>query len=252
MPHRQWLSVLVAMFCAGAVQADWNPGDPYKMHYPQMPDPQGWDVNMTFPKVLADDWRCTETGPVTDIHFWFSIEQDRTDVLAALLAAGSVHASIHADVPADPTNPFSHPGQLLWSREFSPGAFTIRPYGQGPQGWYDPNTGEARRPDHFQYFQANIENIFDPFHQDLGTIYWLDLSIVLPPGVSGRVGWKTSLDHFNDDAVWTDSGLPDWHELRDPFTQESLDMAFVITPEPASAALLLGGLIMVLRTRRAA
>jgi len=58
-------------------------------------------------------------------------------------------------------------------------------------------------------------------------------------------GWKTSLDHFNDDAVWVDPDPPytwEWNELRYPdghtYEGESIDLAFVIngsllvTPTP--------------------
>ena len=40
-----------------------------------------------------------------------------------------------------------------------------------------------------------------------------------------------------------------WRELIDPRTGISLDMAFVITPEPATLALLTLGAIAVLRRR---
>jgi hypothetical protein len=225
------------------------------MHFPQLPDPNGWDVNMTFPKVLADDWRCSETGTVNDIHFWFSIEHDNLQVFNALLAGGIVHASIHADIPATPTS-FSRPGALLWEREFpvgpgAPGTAFPRPWGTGVQGWYDPNTGVARPGDHLQIFQMNITNIPDPFRQVVDTIYWLDLSIMLPTTLPDRIGWKTSLQHFNDDAVWGDFPPPvAWNELRDPFTQQSLDLAFVITPEPASLGLLASGALLALSLRR--
>lgn len=246
------VSLGLILIFTSPVLADWNPGDPHKMHFPQLPDPQGWDVNMTFPKVLADDWRCSETGPVSDLHFWFSIERDSTQTLAALAAAGIVHARIHADIPATPTS-FSRPGELLWERDFpvGPGSAFFRHYGTGNQGWYDPNPPPVvRRPDHINFFQMNIENILDPFVQQLGTIYWLDLSIKLPPSITDRVGWKTSLQHFNDDAVWGDFPTPiDWHELRDPITQQSLDLAFVITPEPGMIGLAAIGLLSLLRRR---
>ena len=74
-------------------------------------------------------------------------------------------------------------------------------------------------------------------------------------------GWKTTLDHWNDDAVWADFDIAGakqaddfWHELRDPLNGESLDMAFVITPEPSTVAMLLGvgliGLFAYARRRR--
>ena len=52
--------------------ADWQPGDGHKMHFPQLPDENGWDVKGCEGICLADDWECSESGPVTDIHFWGS------------------------------------------------------------------------------------------------------------------------------------------------------------------------------------
>ena len=60
-------------------------------------------------------------------------------------------------------------------------------------------------------------------------------------------GWKTSLDHWNDDATYyyTIDGIdpPYWNELIDPVQGVSLDMAFVITtiPEPSTIVLLMIG-----------
>ena len=244
------------MVCAGAVMmlgatgvADWFPGDPHKMHFPQLPDPFGWDVNATFPKVLADDWRCSESGPVTDVHVWGSWENDIRGEIA------QVHVSIHSDIPATPTT-YSRPGDLLWERDFFPGEFSVLdPWGTGQQGWYDPNTGLYEPGDHFTFNQINIERIPDPFVQELGTIYWLDISVIVenPAGADARWGWKTSLDHFNDDGVWGDfgTGVMEWNELRDPITQESLDLAFVITPAPSALPLLaIGGALVAGRRRR--
>ncbi|MBN1766812.1 MAG: hypothetical protein JW860_16280 [Sedimentisphaerales bacterium] len=49
------------------------------------------------------------------------------------------------------------------------------------------------------------------------------------------LGWKTSLDHWNDDAVWNDGMVLDWYELRyppgHPYMGQSIDLAFVITGE---------------------
>ncbi len=53
-------------------QFDLLPEDGHKMHFPQLPDEDGWDVNATQPQVLADDWTCSQTGWVKDIHFWGS------------------------------------------------------------------------------------------------------------------------------------------------------------------------------------
>ena len=76
--------IVACLVITAPVLADWEPNDPvaptnHKMHYPQMPDPCGWDVKAGPPvlntapvqslKVLADDFLCTGSGPITDIHF---------------------------------------------------------------------------------------------------------------------------------------------------------------------------------------
>jgi len=62
----------IACILATPVLADWQPGDGHKMHFPQLPDEDGWDVNASSGLCLADDWQCSQTGPVEDIHFWGS------------------------------------------------------------------------------------------------------------------------------------------------------------------------------------
>jgi len=113
------VAVLIASMSTVSL-ADWEPGDGHKMHYPQLPDEDGWDVYATaglkqYPQVcLADDWRCTETGPVMDIHFWGSWKGGiEGNILAFVIA-------IADDIPADPTGgiPYSRPGTTLWERTF--------------------------------------------------------------------------------------------------------------------------------------
>ncbi len=235
------VSVVAAGYIAAPALADWDPGDRHKMHYPQLPDPDGWDVEADFNSgtIVADDRMCSRTGPINDIHLWGSWHGDMLDTI------DGVHVSIHEGIPdPDGSGPlFSMPGQLLWERDVGIGEFTVRDYGTGDQGWYAPHNDWWLRPDHFQYHQINLVDIFDPFLQEEGTIYWLDIQI-LHPTFGTWWGWKTSIEHWNDDAVWWEPNLMEWRELRDPITGESLDMAFVITPEPNALALLaLGGLL---------
>lgn len=227
---------------AGLARGDWMPGDSYKMHFPQLPDPQGWDIEIfTSQHEVADDWLCTETGPVSDIHFWYSVAQDKPTQI------GTVTAIIYKDVPAniDPTPlPYSHPGEELWRRTFDASQFkVIDPYGTGPQGFANPHRPnfEGWVPgDHHLYKQINIEDIVEPLIQQKGTIYWLGLYVDWT-GIQSPVGWKTSIEHFQDDAVYR-SLEGTWKELISP-SGFSLDMAFVITtiPEPATLLLMLVG-----------
>jgi hypothetical protein len=255
------VAVAFVGFLSGAVRADWDPNSAtnptnHKMHYPQLPDPNGWDVRCTNPIALADDWKCSQTGPVNDIHLWGSWEGDRPGNIEQIGVA--IFDNIAAGVG---DIPYSRPGNMLWSRDFGPNQFTLRPYGDGDQGWYDPYEPVSLRPNHNTFHQINIVNIDDPFPQKEGEIYWLGVMVsLLPSDVTPQPiwGWKTSLSQFEDDAVWTfveedqDPSTLVFNELRDPDTNESLDLAFVITPEPATLGLvLIGGLAVLMRRRNA-
>ena len=258
MRHAMTLVVgLAVLMVASGALADWFPGEPDKMHFPQMPDPSGWDVRFTEPKVLADDWKCSQTGFVEDLHIWFSDRHDRPeDLFVGLTATVAIYDNIPEGAVGEP----SKPGQLLWGPvQFQPRVIF---WGNGEQGWYDPNSGESVRPDHCNIYQMNIEGIgtagTEPaFWQDEGNIYWLAATVVDPePGAMPTLGWKTTQDHFMDDAVFIDDWFPAfapeaWREMYDPETSESLDLAFVITPEPATVTLLgLGAAGFALRRRR--
>ena len=215
------------VFLNDSTTADWQQGDDYKMHFPQLPDEYGWDVNATQPIVIADDWMCTGTGYVSDIHFWGSWRGDEIGTI------NSFWIGIYSNVPANETVPYSHPGDLLWSRTFYPGEWKeVLIEANFTEGWYDPSVypnGTWNKPDHSLYFQYNIVNITDAFVQWNGTIYWLAISANV---TGGSWGWKTSLDHWEDDAVWSwGISNPEWVDLHDPENGTSLDMAFVITGE---------------------
>jgi len=198
---------------------------PHKMHWAQLPDPTGWDVRGCEPKILADDFRCTETGPITRIVFWGSWHHDIVGGIK------NVHLSIHED---DRSGEFSKPGTLLWETDLVGGGITmvIEPEPDGEQGWYDPNTGEWTRPDHHMFFKYTVDiPAALAFQQEEGKIYWLDIQVTCD---DGEWGWKTSRSaHFEDDAVWADTPQDpaSWHELTDPETGVSLDLAFVIAGE---------------------
>jgi len=233
--------VLCVLAVAGLAAADWNEGDYDKMHYPQLPKMiGGWDVKASYYRFLADDWQCSETGPVTDIHLWVSFMDD------AYFNPTMIHTAIWTD---DISGPFSKPKDRVWHKDWSSG-WTTRLYGTGPQGWYDPqysiqdpNQGQdpALHPDHWNVYQINM--LIDPMEayvQEVGNVYWLEFSIPTP--IEGNIGWKQSgSPQYRDDAVWriTDGA---WEPLEDPFTGLSMDLAFVITPEPGTIGLMLLGL----------
>jgi hypothetical protein len=247
MKHRTRLAASTALLAlalaATAARADWDPGQDHKMHFPQLPDPAGFDVNFKFPEQVADDWRCSETGPVNDLHFWFSARNDWLD-LGQLLDTQiySIRVRIHADVPAGTGGvPYSRPGAVLWQRDYTVGEVAIRHYGSGQQSWYSPASGQVVPNDHQDIYQCNIEQITEPFYQKKGSIYWLHVSI----DAASELGWKTSdpsqypapytNNHYQDDATWRPGPMTAWQELiypAGPLQGQSMDMAFVITGEP--------------------
>ena len=91
------IAVLTIAFVAGVASADWDEGDDYKMHYPQLPDPNGWDVSF-INGPLGDDWKCTDSGPVDDIHMWVSFRGDVVPDPAETIVSGFVEKWSH--VPA--------------------------------------------------------------------------------------------------------------------------------------------------------
>ena len=222
--------IVALALLAGTVAADWDEGGPHKMHYPQLPNPNGWDVDVMH-YTLADDWMCTESGPVNSIHFWVSWFADMVGEIDV------VFLSIHDD---DRTGPWSKPGTLLWAMEVVPGQFVWRYYGEGVQGWIEPGDPPMFEvSNHFSYFQINVTNFgVDAFIQEQGKIYWLDVRIMVQDPSNTWVGWKSSMEHFEDDAVYWDEMRQDWFPLEDPLTQETLDLSFVICPVPEPAAAL--------------
>ncbi len=217
---------------------DWIPDDGHKMHYPQFPDLTGWNVNATNPLILADDWMCSSSGPVTDVHFWGSWMGGMTGEII------SFNISIHADIPADPPQvPYSMPGVTLWEYEVPFANVIAQPFVTDlDEGWYDPAQGIWNYPDHNEYWQYNIffDQFLPPeelFVQQEGTIYWLNISATVVDPAATLWGWKSTQDHWNDDAVFAFWGNLQWVDMYEPpdFAQ-SLDLAFVINgPEQLGA-----------------
>jgi len=205
----------------------WQPGDPHKMHFPQLPDEAGWDVNATEPMVLADDFMCMKSGPILDIHWWGSWKHGiEGEIISFVL-------SIHADIPADPPQvPYSRPGITLWEREVTDFDATPRDP-PSAEGWYDPASGEVIYDDHQAYFQYDV--CFDPtdpdlFVQDSGVIYWLNISAIVVDPFETQWGWKSTQDHWNDDAVWAFWGELNWIDIWEPAPPLTNEWGVAIDP----------------------
>jgi hypothetical protein len=245
---KQSLFILTIFLClAPVVFADWNPGDPHK--WLQNPDQttNGIDIrvdNRGGQRAIGDDFQCTETGPITDVHLWTSWKDDITGPISVITL------KIYSDDPvglggSDPGNTFSKPDIQLWSRPFTSSEFTQRLYYTLPspqkEGWWDPRGGGYIASGDSKIYQINF-NIppADAYFQEGSpthpVIYWLVVEVQLPMTGSTMFGWKTRSyveSHFNDDAVWRSNPESPWVELKYPsghqLYPQSIDMAFVIT-----------------------
>jgi hypothetical protein len=275
-PQPRWLIIfvtIVIIFTGGVVFADWEPGDPALFY--QLPSATGWDVYSewgTGPLSdegygAANDWHANVTAPITDIHFWGSWKND---------VAGNTGRILIQIFDNDTSNPaFARPDDLLWSRVINPGqgegTYVVNPWSSSPtnnQGWYDPRyTDHWQSNEHGDIYQYNIPNIANPFIQQAGHTYWLEISV----DFEGCVwGWKTTDSVQGNPSVFWDSyetwGPHDkwhrhpeidwkWTKLSTPSgycdPRQSMDVAFVLTtPEPATLFLLAAGAVVVLRRRR--
>ena len=166
------VSMLVVAMLPMVARADWEPGMDYKMHYPQLPDREtGLDVLAVVEKKLADDWRCTGTGYVTDIHIWGSWLNDFAGQPAFLL-------EIWEDVPAGTTAemPWSHPGQPVWGMDFDPGMYVAREVGTANECFFDPNQNEIIGTDSVVWQYNFYIDAAEAFYQEEGKIYWLSVT----------------------------------------------------------------------------
>jgi hypothetical protein len=217
----------------------------------QPPDltPNGFDVACRRegqpPILLADDFLCTQTGPITNIIVWGSWLDD-------ILPEGSPSnvtftLSFHADIPKGVVTNWSMPGDLLWMTNFTIGQFSAEPitFDGMQEGWYDPAEpyytpiGDTVC---WQYtFPVDITNAFvQTGTSNNPVVYWLDVQ-AQSHDEQAHFGWKTTPPEYrwNDDAAWTPNveyynGL-DWRDLHYPpghpyeeWETNSFDLAFAL------------------------
>lgn len=247
---------------------DWPNLNPTK--WVQRPDEEisGMDVRATVPTILADDFKCELTGPISDIHIWGSWFDEHLPqpVIGGPPDPTAVDfkLSFHADVPRTANTP-SHPGAELWHFIVPAGTFAARVWKveqDFPEMFFDPTVNDIIGNDRTIWQYNFLIPAGERFIQQQGNIYWLDVQ-AQPHDANAVFGWKTSLDHFNDDAVfqnvlpfgaapsannWADMHYPAIH----PFHGQSIDLAFALTtvPEPGSAAVILSGISWAICVRR--
>lgn len=255
-----FILIMFTILVVNTASADWN-----APKWVQMPDVTslGMDVQADSLRHLADDFLCTETGPITDIHLWGSWLNDDLPVVDNTPDAANItfNLGIYADQPATSqihSRPLDNP---LWSIQMNPTSVRIH-RDNLDEGWYDPYEEEYISSADTICWQYNfLIDTQDAFVQ-MGTpsnpiVYWLAIQAV-PDDQEAHFGWKTSIMHWNDDAVWGYGQEPpvdtQWGELRYPqghlYMGQSIDLAFVITPEPTTLVILGMGSVLITRMRK--
>ncbi len=214
------------------------PDQPKWIQRPDLSE-QGMDVKATEPFILADDFKCTVTEPITSIVVWASWFNDETPYGSESNVEFTL--SFHSDIPTNEFQRYSMPGEVLWSQRFTTGTFEVDVERDGlMEGWYNPERDEFRFPGDTICYRYTFPAVATNMFMQRGTtnepvIYWLDVQ-AHPRGASPALfGWKTAETNWNDDAVWGEGREPfpgPWNELRYPEEHprrgESIDLAFAL------------------------
>lgn len=144
----------------------------------------GWNELSVYraSQIVADDWVCLTTNPVTDVHWWGSfVGWTSTNPPAQMPDAFVI--TLWTDVPAGAQNPFSHPGTNIW-------LYRCTNYACYFAGWdWDPCNPD-RPPEACFKFECDLAQEF----RQLGpsNIYWVSIAAEYhDQWVTNAWGWKT-------------------------------------------------------------
>ncbi len=215
----------------------WDDEDPHAMHWAQLPNTQTTGIAVDLSETrLADDFQATQSGPLTEVHFWASF---RSDVIPSTgVNRPALEINIYSNLPPDKITAWSRPDRLLWTRQITMYDYDFKEDGGVWQAWYEPNTGFYESAEHKRAWQYNIcldAEEGELFEMALGTIYWLEIRMLPEKDEDERyaLGWKTTRQvlQFEDNAVWYDAKLG-WLPMTYPegnaLYPYPLDLAFVV------------------------
>jgi hypothetical protein len=173
----------------------------------------GWDEKSDYnnPPILADDWKCTDDRPVTDIHWWGSFI-GWNQPYVPLVVPKAFHLGIWTDVPdPNPGDPsvYSHPDVLVWENYCDNWVWNFAGYDWDPHdGDPDPDGHDEYTETCFQFNQllSQDEWFYQEPNEPNGTVYWLSIAPIYDPNDYQDPnfypwGWKTREHFFQDDAV---------------------------------------------------
>jgi hypothetical protein len=209
----------------------------------------GIDVNATSNNaanrfLLADDFQCTTTGPITNITVWGSWRNDLVPLDPAnVVFTLSFHTNLPPGMPPNPST-WSMPGNIMWKMAFQPGQFTCSVEQAGLEEWWmDPPSYGLQGGDHICY-RYDFAIPTGAFNQQ-GTVavpatYWLDVQAQPKGNTGAQFGWKTSATHWMDAACWVAAGEPyngtGWQMLTNPpghgWYKNKIDLAFRLNNAP--------------------
>jgi len=175
----------------------------------------GWDEKSFYimPPMMADDWKCEDERPITDIHWWGSFVGWTQPNLPKIVPS-AFHIGIWTDKPDPNPTPgkhdgenWSHPLTLVWENVCKTSAWNFAGYDLDPR---DGNPDQQKNEACFQWAQLlNQDEWFrqKPMEDGMPNVYWLSIAAIYPANTEFDSpefypwGWKTRPHLFNDDAV---------------------------------------------------
>jgi len=208
-----------------------------------------YDENIGTVIMAADDWKCTDPRPITDVHWWGSFVGWTQPYLPSILPDYFMMC-IWKDVPAnvsDPdgtSTPYSRPRECVWVHKCDNWVWNFAGYDQDPRFEFadiDPRLGTPQENEAcFQFNQLLSEDSW--FWQEGGdaagdgNIYWISIAAVYvnrePEQILHPWGWKTR-PHKNLDVAGV---ITDLSGQWPPFTCGTFVSGFfpLLLPNPDS------------------
>ena len=164
-------------------------------------------------RVLADDFNCIETGPITKIYLWGSwLNDGRSGPPPGSLQ--KLHLAIYSDDPVgddpenpndDPENQYSKPLELLWEGSFTDFEETEYALVNNEYFW-DPYNESLGNDDRVWQYVVTVpeETAFvQQGTRSKPVVYWLSADAEIEGGGETQFGWKTTPreNAWNDTAV---------------------------------------------------
>jgi hypothetical protein len=165
---------------------------------------------------VADDWRCPDGRPITDVHWWGSFKGWMEDVPPDFANMPLPDAadmplyyilSMHLDNPPGIVQEWSLPATLINQVQILPGDVSIVYFDSNPV--LDHATGQPVFPELWEHeyeFFVDLEAMGLMWEQIEGEIYWLDIVAIYPEPTGEPVEqskWKQEPDMDYGYDIWS-------------------------------------------------